>query len=150
MRIVNLLTETPFVKRLLGLSLLCFSLLLWMRLPLMRAPIVNGETATVTVRGWNLPEFSLWGCIAAVLPLMAVVLVSVGRFRVRKAAALCAVFAAHVVCCVAGMLAAHAWFLSIGVSAVRWCAGTAALYPSGLLVAAALSLFFKNQKAETK
>lgn len=116
-------------KRLLG-AIVCIAVTLLCTLPLMSVRIETGEIGTLVVRGYNLMEFSAWGCIPIIAPLL-IILLHLCRSKAIREAGVLLLLAGNAICYVHSFNAAKTWLTEISGSGIVYHPG-AMLYPLAL------------------
>ena len=91
------------------------------------------EWGILTVRGYNLMEFSVWGCVPIFAVLLAPVILFGSQSNDWKELELIFLFSAHLVCYVHSFNAAKVWMHAVGDSMLSLRIG-ALLYPSGIVI----------------
>ena len=107
-------------------------------LPIMSVHLSDGESCTLFIRGYNLMEFSAWGCV----PLLANLLIPVILFGCQKDAAkekeLIILFVGNTVCYINSVNAAREWLYAVGGSLITYYPGMV-LLPLGFIIVLVLS-----------
>lgn len=78
-------------------------------LPVMSIYLSGGESCTLYVRGFNLMEFSAWGCIPLFAPLLIPVILFGHQSKAAQEAELMLLFGVNMVSYVHSFNAARAW-----------------------------------------
>lgn len=93
-------------------------------LPVMSVHLSDGESCTLFVRGYNLTEFSAWGCIPLLAPLFIPMILIGHQPKAAKELMLIALFIGNMVCYTFSIHVAQAWLTSLGGSRVTFHPGT--------------------------
>lgn len=114
------------------ITLACVGVFVLAALPIMSVEIVGGESYTAIVRGYNLMEFSPWGVIPLMTPLLIFLIVFGKQSRAVKEAELLLLLVISMICYVHSFQLATEWLRSVGTSMIARDVGMA-LYPSSLV-----------------
>ena len=95
LKIKTILCEEKLLRKITLLAAVVNTVLC--TLPVMSAHLNGGESGTLVVRGYNLMEFSAWGCIPMIAPLLMAALLLCWSELVREAGLL-SLFAGNLVC----------------------------------------------------
>ena len=102
-------------------------------LPLMSVYSGGTESCTLIVRGFNLMEFSAWGVIPLIAPLVITIIVLGRQTRIVKETEILILFMVNTVSYVHSFNAAKAWLYDVGDSFVT-CYPWAMLLPLGFVL----------------
>ena len=80
------------------ITLACVGVFVLAALPIMSVEIVGGESYTAIVRGYNLMEFSPWGVIPLMTPLLIFLIVFGKQSRAVKEAELLLLLVISMIC----------------------------------------------------
>ena len=87
-------------------------------LPLISAYCGGGESCTLVIRGYNLMEFSGWGAVPMLAPLLVPAILFGNQPKAAREAELVLLFLADVVCYAHSLSAARIWLETVGDSAI--------------------------------
>lgn len=136
--------KTVIVIASLGASATCV-------LPLMSVTASGGESATFILNGYNLMEFSVWGCVPIISTLLIPVILFGKQSKAAQEAELLLLFIANAVCYVHSFNAAKEWLRSVGDTMIDFHYGMM-FYPLGfigvMLLIKCFELFSKDEACE--
>lgn len=92
-------------------------------LPVMSVCLNEGESCALLVRGYNLMEFSAWGCVPLLAPLLIPVVVLGGQTLAVQETELLLLPVGNMVCYVHSLNAARTWLNSLGGSLITYHLG---------------------------
>lgn len=110
-------------------------------LPLMHTYLSDGESCTMVIRGFNLVEFSAWGCVPVFASLLIPAILFGNQTKAAKETALLILFIGNMVCYVHSFHAAKAWLYSLDGSMLTYHPGVV-LVPLGFIMVLALTKSF--------
>lgn len=114
------------------MALVCVGVFALAILPIVSVDIVGGESGTVIVRGYNLMEFSPWGVIPLMTPILVFFILFGNQSQAMKEAEILLLFAGSMVCYVHSFHLSVEWLRSVGTSMITRHIGMT-LYPSALI-----------------
>lgn len=123
------------------------SLLVICVLPVLSVSISDGESYKLIVRGYNLMEFSAWGCVPIIAPALIPVIVFGHQTKAAKELELMILFSAHIVCSVHSFNLARAWLYDIGGAPVYHHYGMI-LYSMGFIILLFLLIILAKQEGD--
>ena len=109
------------------LILACIAATVICVLPVMSVHLVGGESCTLYVKGYNLMEFSAWGVIPLLAPLLLLMVLFGNRTREAKERIVLLLLTGNIVCYAHGFNAARTWLTSLDESLITY-------YPGMLLI----------------
>ena len=110
-------------------------------LPIMSVYLSDGESCTLFIRGYNLMEFSAWGCIPLIVPLLVMAILFGNQKKTAKEAELLLLFAGNMVCYVHSFNAAWAWLTSLDGSFITYHLGMFLLPLTFIMILALWKIF---------
>lgn len=111
-------------------------------LPLISADSGGSERFTIVIRGYNLVEFSAWGCVPILAPLIVPCILLGGQARAAQEAELIVLLLGNAVCYVHGFNTAREW-LSLNSDSLIMCHPGMILYPFTFVVVLVLGKIFE-------
>ena len=100
------------------MKLLCAAAFVLAVLPLTSVEAGNGETCTLIIHGYNLMEFSPWGVVPLMAPILVLLILFGKQSKSAKEAELLLLLVASVVCYVHSFQLSTEWLRSVGTSIV--------------------------------
>ena len=85
-------------------------------MPIMSVSCLDGEACELTVRGYNLMEFSAWGTIPIFTAVFVLAILFSCQSKAAKQAELILLLVANCVCYVTSIMVARAWLESVSSS----------------------------------
>ncbi len=119
-------------------SVACAVALALCALPIMSANSGGIESCTLIIRGYNLIEFSAWGIISVLSPIVVFAIVLGHQTTSGKETKLLLLGMASMVSYAHSVTAGREWLVSVGGSLIDYQVGML-LYPIGLLVLFAIA-----------
>lgn len=116
-------------------------------LPILSVDISDGGSYKLIVRGYNLMEFSAWGCVPIIAPALIPVIVFGHQAKAAKELELMILFSAHIVCFVHSFNLARAWLYDIGGAPVYHHYGMI-LYSMGFIILLFLLIILAKQEGD--
>ena len=92
-------------------------------LPVMSVCLNDGENCTLLVRGYNLMEFSAWGCVPLFAQFLIPMILFDWQIKTERGARLVFLFAGNMICYVHSLNAARTWLNTLGGSLVTYHPG---------------------------
>lgn len=111
-------------------------------LPIMSVHLSGSESCTLYVRGYNLIEFSAWGCIPLFAPLLIIPVHCGSLTKQTKELVLLTLFVGNMVCYIHSIHAACDWIASVDGGSVTYYSGIF-LMPFGFVICIVLLRFFE-------
>lgn len=124
-------------------------------LPIMSMQLSGGESGNIVIYGYDLMEFSAWGCLPLLTPLLLPVILFGTQTKIAQEIELPVLFIGNIVCCVHSCNAAQVWLMSLEENLIQFHAGII-LYPLGfalcqvVTIVYALSLRIKTKEVSAE
>ena len=110
-------------------------------LPIMSMQLSGGESGKIVIYGYDLMEFSAWGCLPLLTPLLLTVILFGTQTRIAQEIELSVLFIGNILCCVHSYNTAQAWLMSLGENLIQFHTGII-LYPLGFAICQVVTIVY--------
>ena len=116
-------------------------------LPLMSTRLVGGESATMTICGYHLAEFSALGWFVIFAPILAAIILLIKQPKIAKTIEISVLLVGYLACYEYSFDAAYTWLYSIEKSSIAYYSG-AFFLPLSFVIALLVPSILKLRKKD--